>query len=102
MKYWKPPKVENLTKPYYTVEVFDNWHGHRLFFGRGGRQVEGYANRIRLSSETEAINLAKKLAKKNWPCGCDEVVVTKTSPRGYCVSVTERVFRADLNAAYAA
>ena len=101
MKYWEPPKVENLYKPYYTVEVYDNWHGHRLFFGRG-REVVGFENRIKLSNETEAINLAKKLAKRNWPCGCDKVEVCKTSPDGWCRTVSSTIFSADLNAAYAA
>ena len=93
---------EKITKPYYTVLIFDNWHGHSIYFGRGERQAVGYHNRIRISNRIESINLAKRLMKKRWPCGMEQVVVTETRPVGYCVNEENAIFKGELDSAYAA
>lgn len=93
---------ENITRPYYTVMIYDNWHGYSIYYGTDGSEARGYYNRIKISNEKDALALAKVLAKKKWPCGMEQVIVQKTEKVGWCVTESHRIFSAELDSAYAA
>ena len=94
--------MAKVTQEYWQVWTMDKWDGHVYYHDHNGVMTRNYESAHRFKTYEAAERVAKSLEKKSWRAGFDNVTITHAWKVGCFDWHHEDVYRAKLNAAYAA